>query len=380
MEVNACFVKGRVIIKMRKSIAFVLCVALLTSLLSGCQRGDEDNLNEISEEASFFLQVEGEVSEESHLEGLLFAIENDIVQYDRDSYSANNELSRISITDETIVLEYGEYSFDGQTNTTYALIGIIAMIDYIHPQGNLFLSLEQDGIYSFHYLGFHNLLSSYLEFADIDGDEFDELVLRFFFLAAIGPRLTDMIIKVEGINAEFLLLTSQSPMAYPQINWFDTGFRFSINDGYQFTVTNILTGYSESFDARGSIDDQLVEYWYDNDGLVDINAMYYGRSFEKDVLVENSIPYGFELFYLIDIDEDGVFEIITARFLMYVFHSSFSIGMEYCLIKYNPQTNTFDVLDADFHLVERGITLSESIDYQVFGVDVHRVWFPLLYD
>ena len=365
---------------MRKKIAILLCITISMSLLSGCQRVDEDNLIEVYEEASFFLQMEGEVSEESHSKGLLLAIENDIVQYDKDNYGMDNELSRVNLTDETIVLEYGEYSFDGQTNTTYALIGIIAMIDYIYPQGNLFLSLEQDGIYSFHYLGYHNLLSSHLEFADINGDGFDEMVFRFFFNAAIGSRLTDMIIKVKGINAEFLLLTSQSPMAYPQINWFDTGFRFSINDGYQFTVTNIITGYNESFDARGSIDDQLVGSMYDNEGLVDISHPSYELLFEKDVMVENDIPYGFELFYLIDLDEDGIYEIITARYLMYDFHVSIPFGMEYCLIKYNPQTNTFDVLDADFFLIRRGLPLIESIDYQVFGIEAHRIWFPTLYD
>lgn len=159
-----------------------------------------------------------------------------------------------------------------------------------------------------------------LYFADIDGDAIQEIIVHYDTGGCGGfGSFVSMVLKLENDEIHALLETYE----------FDTGFSSSFADGYQMTVVNEHTGYSLAFDAK----EHYSEGFFDENGKAKSQYSFFIDSFYE--------------FAPQDVDKDGIYEIACKQYAHLQGHSDY-VGDACSILKYNAETQTFEVIDAWF--------------------------------
>lgn len=156
-----------------------------------------------------------------------------------------------------------------------------------------------------------------LHFADVDGDGVQELLIHYDTggCGGFGSYQT-WVLKLVG-DELCVLFDSNNP--------FDTGFESRFLDGYHMEVSNRITGYKLVFDVKEA----------------------YRRRFEQSgkVLHYTICLDSFYEFAPEDVDGDGISEILCKQYTSCIDHSDYT-GTACSVLKFNTQTQTFEVVDA----------------------------------
>jgi len=358
---------------MKKTGLFVcvLCMCLVLALFAGCTQKDEST--EASVEASTNAYTIADNSAEEHLSNLLIAVQNNEVIDGSYKFTTEEETNFSEIVSNTpVVLEYGSHDF-GNGNSTYSLIVFTANTDAWNP-GYYFLCVEQDGQFSFYYFDhFYNHVYSF-SLLDFDGDGYDEILTTFVYATMSTDSSIRTINKVVDGTIEILFRADGTYKEDRQVNSPDPEFEFAFQDEYTIAMRSLPANYTSSFDAHEILDDELLDVIYDDNRFVDVTHDVYGRLFEKDIWVGNYQFHYLSPFFPIDIDDDGTYEIIAGRVFIYKFQFNVHFGTEYTLLKYNYETETFEIIDAVFETNSGHNWARANPDYEVFGVPIGEIY------
>lgn len=243
-----------------------------------------------------------------------------------------------SLTVDTIeVIQQGSCTLSVAQSYEYALLSAQG---YAH-----FLCIDTGDAILCHYMGdtFHRF--SELYFADIDGDGADEIIAHFYTMAAREPSSASCVLKYENGRINTLLYADGTNVEEQQINCPDLDFEIAFHNGYQYRITNRETGYEKTVDTRN--EQGPWEIIFDASGNVNAEHPLYGSSFEKDIPRKNlCLPSNFLLFQPVDIDGDGVFEIVAGQVFEQKIQLSYTFGTACCLLKYSSETEKFEIVTA----------------------------------
>ena len=171
---------------------------------------------------------------------------------------------------------------------------------------------------------------------DVDGDGLDEIVVQQDIGSATGAgAFISRIFKV--VDDEIIEIFNPSPGG--DRFRFETGFRNALEDGYRMEISNIYTGHVVTIEFDES--NKNRERYFDETGEVTTDASLSVDSF-----------YQFEPE---DIDGDGVFEIVCLQYASLSFHGN-RIGWAKSILKYNPETQAFEVIGAGL-ILDDGLTV-----------------------
>ena len=346
----------------RDSFAYILCMCLALALFAGCTQKDEGT--DVSTEASVITYIIADNSAEGHLAKLI-----EIANMDETEDSAFNNLS----FEETSILEYGTRNF-GYGDSTYSLIFFkIASAHSSWPGGSYFLCIERDEQFTYYYCGSGSFSDNSFSLNDFDGDGYDEILVCYGNFANTSSA-TNAILKVtdEGMGVLFLADGTNDPSA--QVNWVDTEFEFTFDDDYTIAFRSLPMNYTATFEAHEIFDEQMLEIFYDSEGLVNINHTLYETYFKKGVWINNRALHNLSV-KPVDIDNDGTYEIITMREFLYSWHAATEIGTEFALLKYNPETKSFEIIDVAFEVNwGKREWMLNNLDYEIFGVPIREIY------
>lgn len=171
--------------------------------------------------------------------------------------------------------------------------------------------------------------STKFSLADVDGDDFDEILTQNDTggNGGAGTYLTAIYkLKNGAINKLF---------CYPDYgSYFDTGFTLTLSDGWVHTVENEYTGFTFSFVRETKSSDP----YFNEDGST--------TEYSEESNCLGVDPYFFT-FDPMDIDGDGIFEIMTAQYT-YLWGRSDSVGAAYTILKWNDTSRSMDIVKAGF--------------------------------
>ena len=157
--------------------------------------------------------------------------------------------------------------------------------------------------------------------ADIDGDGQDELLMQHLIgiTGGAGAYETDVYrLSDSGMTKLFGSPDQEDDSC------FDTIFSLHLSEGFTHTVQNNYTGFHTSFTREASKETP----YFDAEG----NLTDDGReNNETDWL--NADPY-FYLFQPIDVEGDGIYEIMTAQYT-YLYGRADGLGAAYTLLKWD---------------------------------------------
>lgn len=161
-------------------------------------------------------------------------------------------------------------------------------------------------------------LNCALYFGDVDGDGIDEIFVHNN-TGGVGGF---------GIYCTWVLKVTESEIRILCQNYdsIGTGFESQFLDGYQLEVTNSKTGYRDVFDVK-------EQY-----------GTYYGGSSMPGISMMLDPFYVFEP---TDVDGDGVSEILCKQYASIFGHADHA-GVACCILKFDPETQNFEVADAWF--------------------------------
>jgi len=346
---------------------WVLCSCLVLTIFSGCTQSIDTSV-----ETSTNAYTIADNSAEEHLSKLLIAVQNNEVI--DGSYKFTSEETNFSeiVSNIPVVLEYGSHDF-GNGNSTYSLIMYTST--EARASGYYFLCIEQGGQFSFYYFDqFYNHVYSF-SLLDFDGDGYDEILTTFVYTTMTTDSSIRTIIRVVDGTIEILFQADGTYREDRQVNSPDPGFEFAFQDEYTIAIRSLPTNYMASFDAHEILEDEILDIIYDDNGFVDVNHGAYGRLFEKDVWVGNYQFHYLSPFFPIDIDGDGTYEIITGRTFIYRLEINHRFGTEFALLKYNPETENFEITDVVFEVNwgEREWMLN-NLDYEIFGIPISEIY------
>ena len=111
----------------------------------------------------------------------------------------------------------------------------------------------------------------------------------------------------------------------------DTGYSITVLKDKKFRIDNRHTNYSEVFTLQNR-NDEYYNFWYRDDGTPGTNS----------IMVDS-----FYDFAPIDIDGDGVWEIVGRQYVSLIGHSD-GIGDAITVFKYNPETAQFEIIRTNF--------------------------------
>ena len=127
----------------------------------------------------------------------------------------------------------------------------------------------------------------------------------------------------------------------------DTGFMLTLADGWLYTVKNRHTGYSLSFVRKhqyggGDLGEQ-GPYFNEHGNITE----YAIESNNDEVHTHLGVDPYFYIFDPVDVDDDSVYEIMTAQYT-YLWGRADSVGVAYLILKWNTAGETMDVVKAGF--------------------------------
>ena len=156
-----------------------------------------------------------------------------------------------------------------------------------------------------------------LYLGDVDGDGVQEILVHDNTGGVGGFGLwRTWVLKVEGNDIRIL---------FENFNEFDTGFESRFLNGYQMEVKNRLTDYTLVFDLNEGHKNYIAASKELPDGNITLDPFYV---FEPQ-----------------DADNDGISEILCKQYTSYHSHADYT-GTACSVLKFNPQTQEFEVIDA----------------------------------
>ena len=164
---------------------------------------------------------------------------------------------------------------------------------------------------------------------NIDGDSLDEIIVQQIVGMSGGAgSYSSRIFKVVGDEIQEIF---NSVILNPSGGWsiFDTGFASEFLNEYKLKITNSITGYSTVID----ISERYIDEFFDENGMGKRNVSIWCDSFMK--------------FYPEDADGDGSFEIVCLQYVSLDSHPDY-IGDAKSILKFNPQTQEFEVIQTEF--------------------------------
>lgn len=164
---------------------------------------------------------------------------------------------------------------------------------------------------------------------DVDGDNIDEIIVQQTVGMSGGSgQYMSRIFKV--IDDEIVEIFSSN-----NNNQFDTGFSSDLKNNFKMEIKNTFTGYTAILDF--TTNEQYASAYFDKSGKVKCNDSIWCDSFRK------FIPE--------DVDNDGIFELVCLQYVSLGGHSNY-IGDVKSYLKYNVQTNKFEIIQSEFILAK----------------------------
>ena len=191
-----------------------------------------------------------------------------------------------------------------------------------------YLAIETDSKILFKDLSSDNYSGSYgdtLYVHDVDGDGIDEVIVQqtVGMTGGAGQYLS-RIFKVVDDEIQETFNSSTTDL-------YDTGFISILKDDFKLEVRNRFTGYAKTLDF--SAKEQYIGVYFDEDGKVIGDGIIWCDSFRE--------------FTPEDVDGDGIFEMVYLQYVSLYGHTDY-IGDAKSVLKFNPNTQKFEVIKAEF--------------------------------
>lgn len=172
---------------------------------------------------------------------------------------------------------------------------------------------------------------------DIDGDKQNEVILQRTVDAFGGAgQYSSRIFKIKN-NAIYEMFNSLSGETL-----FDSGFKSEFLNGYTLKIYNTLTDFETVID----ISEHYILDFFDENGKAKLDVGISCDSFME--------------FTPQDVDDDGVFEIIGVQYAFMTNHAD-GVGYAKTVLKYSPQSETMQVVKADFEVETVTTTTTTTI-------------------
>jgi len=173
-------------------------------------------------------------------------------------------------------------------------------------------------------------LDDFLYLCDVDDDGVDEVIVQqtIDMSGGAGQHLSRIFRIVEGEIREIFSSYVPDPSGTGE-KVFDTGFISEFLNGYKLRIDNTFTGYST---------------------VVDISKRYTNEFFDENGKGRSTIGIWCDSFWGFipeDVDGDGIFEIACQQYVSLTTHAD-GIGTAKSILKFNPQTQEFEVVQAEF--------------------------------
>lgn len=181
---------------------------------------------------------------------------------------------------------------------------------------------------------------------DIDGDKTDDIIMQstIDMTGEVGSYVSQ-IYRVTGTGIEQVFLNSSNKPYY-------TNYTGVISSDCKMTIYNPSFVYKVVFDYPK---DQYLNALFSEYSTQTTNELLY--------LTEDSIYVdSFELFVPVDLCSDGVFEFECSQKIS-IFRNSNYIGDLKTVLKYNPDTELFDIIYSWFEITDSNKTFSVE-DYE----------------
>lgn len=163
-----------------------------------------------------------------------------------------------------------------------------------------------------------------LYICDLDGDHADEIIVqRTVGMTGGAGQYVSQIFKVERDQIIEIFNSSSA-------NMFNTGFSSKMKDNYELVLINQYTNYETTVDIS---DKEYLGIFYTEEGKL-----------IKEIGIWVDSFYSFSP---IDVDKDGVFEIKVCQYVSLNGHSD-GIGTAVSVLKYNSDTQEFEVIENEF--------------------------------
>lgn len=194
------------------------------------------------------------------------------------------------------------------------------------------LMVDCNGQIFYDYIGTGMAAEFYL--GDIDGDLLDEILAWTSYGNGGSGAYENVIYRFENgvLNELYRGDYENHPI--------DTGFELLLNDGYQYTIQNKITGFSITF--TDMTEHAITIPHFEDDGTV-------------SEWVKSELPYSngenvrnYFRFEPIDIDEDGICEIIVEERFGFASGPRLGIGFAISGLKYDSITNSFIPVKSGF--------------------------------
>lgn len=258
----------------------------------------------------------------------------------------NSGTINFSVDNEFTIVNFGEGIFYSNNNYSYYLVEIKGKD---HLSEYLFCIKAEDDFAIFP-LGKYSQDNYKLYCVDIDNDASDEIVLQLFNLPIKETFPSSWVLKFDGKKINNLFCADGTVKKENQVGWKEPGFEITFENQYKIAVQNSRYDYKEALDAMKILSSQLLEIIYDKEGNINEKHPTYGFYFEKGIPYKNMNPnHCYYIFKPIDIDQDGIYELIAAKKYTYSFQSiDVYIGDELIVLKYMPEIGSFTISSVDF--------------------------------
>ncbi len=198
------------------------------------------------------------------------------------------------------------------------------------------LTISNNDVAEYKYIGstFGELPEIY--FSDIDGDKVKEIIVHCGTVVSgsTGPYYESSVFKYEET-----IQTIYSRIIQPaEIEMIDLGFEVLFCNQYHGIIKNRFTDMEIIFNTS--------KYpLYNSNGDISDPT----HSIQADMVLKNIGPKcNFRMFEPVDINDDGVDEIMVNEAFLIDYQFSPSIGMCYAILRYDSQMNDFDIIQSSF--------------------------------
>jgi len=175
--------------------------------------------------------------------------------------------------------------------------------------------------------------------ADIDGDGYAEILMHHETGGNGGAGSHETAVyKLEGNKLKKLFyypVYNNSEGIYH--NDFNTGFTLTLSDGWTYTVGNKNTDFSLTYIRKTLLENP----YFDEVGNI---TAYAKDNNEQGAL--GTDPFFF-VFCPLDVDNDGIFEIMTAQYAS-LWGRADGLGVAYSILKWNNSNSNMDIINAGF--------------------------------
>lgn len=219
------------------------------------------------------------------------------------------------------------YTNDGKQGLVYLLSDYLYGRENIQKNSYLVYELEEKTLlYDLCVVDY----ASAMTFCNIDGDVAQEIVLQQTVGMSGGAgHYESRIFKIENDSVVVLFNAETYDEKLERNVVFDTGFEHEFLKNKILKIKNRFTQYSLEID----VSQKYIDSFFDEQGMpIRETTLWCDTFFE---------------FSAVDIDNDAIFEIVCSQYVSLDTHAS-GVGVAKSILKYNTETKSFDVIDADF--------------------------------